>query len=254
MTPNPTDLRASAIVLAAHRTSTTLQHLRERVRLQFPDPIDHYAHLDIDAYREVVVSCQRELNREGFVRKIVAEIHDELRRYTDGDRFLCQSNLYLRATRPQVSQHTEAIGWHRETFYGPNMERSINVWTPVQGVVESNTLRFVPRSHLIADADIVVEQYEDPITRKGSTGNTLGFLYAPKKIVGGVDLGSAVPMNVPANHSAIFPGNLIHGGAVNLSDQIRFSLDFRVIPLRFYDKTVSKQIHAASGKPYFEEY
>lgn len=251
---SPRNLSESGIVLAAHRTSTTLRRLRERVGLHFPESSGHYAHLDIQSYRERVSSCQRELNEEDFVARIVAEIHGELSRYVEGDRFLCQSNLYLRATRPQVAQHTEAIGWHRETFYGPNMERSINVWTPVQGVVASNTLRFVPRSHLIADDAIVVKQHDDPVTRKGSTGNTLGFLYAPKTIVGGVDLGSAVPMVVPDASSAIFPGNLIHGGAVNLGAEIRFSLDFRVIPLRFYDKGLSKQLHAASGKPYFEEY
>ena len=61
-------------------------------------------------------------------------------------------------------------------------------------------------------------------------------------------------MNVPEHSSAIFPGNLIHGNATNRSQQIRLSVDFRVIPLRFYDPSLNKQVHAASGKPYFEEY
>jgi ectoine hydroxylase-related dioxygenase (phytanoyl-CoA dioxygenase family) len=151
----------------------------------------------------------------------------------------------------QVSEH---IGWHRETFYGPNMEKSINLWTPLKGVDRLNTLRFISESQLIPDSQIVTKQVNDDHTTKGSTGNKVGFLYSPKVITGGVDLTKAVPMLVPEDHTAIFSGNLIHGAASNFSQTIRFSIDFRIMPFSAYDPLLSKEFHLTSGKPYFLPY
>ena len=57
----------------------------------------------------------------------------------------------------------------------------------------------------------------------------------------------------PYNFSSIFPGNLIHGAAINHSNKkIRFSVDFRILPKSAYNEDLSKQVHITSGKPYFE--
>ena len=50
---------------------------------------------------------------------------------------------------------------------------------------------------------------------------------------------------------ALFPGLLIHGAGHNLDSQIRFSVDFRILPFSAYSSS-SKAYHLASGKPYFE--
>jgi ectoine hydroxylase-related dioxygenase (phytanoyl-CoA dioxygenase family) len=132
------------------------------------------------------------------------------------------------------------------------MEKSINIWTPIRGLNKKNTLLFIPGSQDIPENDIVTVQENDPITKKGSTGNVIGFLYSPKYIVSGVNFDNSSAMNVPDYHSSIFPGLLIHGSGGNSSSEIRISLDFRILPLSAYIPSKSKQLHMASNKPYFE--
>ena len=165
-----TALAASGILLARHRRTAFLGEARRFIADQLPVHDAALRALDIEAYRQTVLDCQNKMNEHRFVELIVDEIYDDLHAYVGMDRFLVQTNLYLRATRPQVAQTTETIGWHRETFYGPNMEKALNVWTPLLGVDELNTLQFVPESQLLPDAVIQTEQFNDPITSKGSTG------------------------------------------------------------------------------------
>lgn len=252
--PSLQDLAASSIRLARHTTGRALDEMRGRIRTLFPEAPGHYSAMPIEDYRERVSAAQDELSGANFGRRIVDEIAQELRDYLQGERFLIQTNLYLRATRPVQAQETEAVGWHRETFYGANMERAVNVWTPLDGVNVDNTLRYVPGSQDIPEEAIKLDRVDDAVTKRFSAGHKIGFVYAPKIIVGGVDLAAAVPMIVPSGSSSIFSGNLIHGSGVNQADTIRFSVDFRVLPLSAWDREQSKAFHFASGKPYFEEY
>ena len=41
-------------------------------------------------------------------------------------------------------------------------------------------------------------------------------------------------------------GNLIHGAAVNLSNNIRFSTDLRILPKSAYSSKKNKQFHISS--------
>ena len=133
------------------------------------------------------------------------------------------------------------------------MEKAVNVWTPLKGVSKTNTLRYIPESHLIPDSDILTSKKEDSYTQRFSDGHKLGFQYAPKTIKSGVELNDDKPMIVDNHSSAIFSGNLIHGGAINHSDEIRFSIDFRIIRSKDYNKEKNTQLHVSSSKPYFQE-
>jgi len=248
------DLARSGIEYVAHRTHETADAIAALVRQCFPALDSGYRDTPIDEYRAQVSAAQDRLCEGGYIRAIVAEILPDLRRHLGEDRFLVQSNLYLRATRPAVPQAVEAVGWHRESFYGPNMERSVNIWTPICGVDANNTLRFIPGSQAVPDSALQIESVEDSVTRRFSAGHRIGFVYAPKLITAGVDLDSSKPMLVPPYHSIVFPGELIHGSGLNHSSTIRFSVDFRVLPLTAWSPELSKRFHFASGKPYFEEY
>ncbi len=134
--------------------------------------------------------------------------------------------LYLRAARPNVGGQ-ESVGWHREEMYG-SPKGTLNFWAPICGVTRENTIRYIPGSEHIPDDEIKLEQAPDATVAKGSNGNEIGLLYAPKHIVGGVDFTKAQPLEVPVGSAAIFSGSVIHGAAVNRGPDIRFSVDFRV--------------------------
>jgi hypothetical protein len=248
------DFERSSITIASHSTRQTVDDMREAVDEGLPLGAAEYSGMGLQPYRLLVAGVQDCLSGAGYVRRIVGEVEHEIREHLQGDRFLIQTNLYLRASRPMVRQETEAVGWHRESFYGANLEKSVNVWTPLAGVTPANTLRFVPGSQLIPEEDIKVEVQTDGETERYSAGHKIGFVYAIKKIVAGVDLHTALPMLVPDYHSGIFPGSLIHGSAGNSSAVIRFSVDFRILPLSAWSPALNKSFHFASGKPYFEEY
>ena len=133
------------------------------------------------------------------------------------------------------------------------MGKRINCWTPVQGVTEDNTLRYVPERHLIPDEKIGVSKEVSGSTERFSAVHKLGFQYAPKKIVSGVDLSNASKLIVGDVESALFSGNLIHGAAVNKAKSIRCSIDVRLIRKADY-RLDNKRNHITSSKPYFVEY
>ena len=244
----------SSIVFSEHKDKNLINEIQKDIFKYFINDDNFYLDLPIEIYREIVKDTQDHLNEKEYARKICEQCLKSIQEYIEEDKFFIQTNLYLRATRPILDMESESIGWHRETFYGANMEKSVNIWTPILGVNEKNTLRFIPNSQDICESDILVNQINDKVTVKGSTGNKIGFLYSPKIIVGGVDLEKSTPMNVPNFNSALFSGLLIHGAAQNFSQNIRFSLDFRVLPFSAYDSEKSKTFHITSNKPYFELY
>lgn len=244
----------SGIRVAAHASPGTVEGLRQIVRESLPGRAADYHEMPVGDYRERVLQAQVRMCEAGYVRRIASEILPQLSAYLDGDAFLIQTNLYLRAVRPFVPQHQEAINWHRETFYGPDLGEAVNVWTPVSGVSPLNTLQYIAQSQNIPDEDIVFEQAADATTPRFSSSHKIGFVYAPKQIVRGVDFGKARPMVIADFSSGIFPANLIHGAGVNPGDQLRVSVDFRIMPKKAWRPEQAKTLHFASGKPYFEEF
>ena len=244
----------SRIIFSEHQDKDLVNEIQKDVLKYFNEDEKFYFDLPIEIYREIVKNAQDLLNEKEYARKICDRCIQAIKNYIKEDKFFIQTNLYLRATRPTSDQETESISWHRETFYGPNMEKCVNIWTPILGVNEKNTLRYIPNSQDIPESDILLNQINDKATIKDSTGNKIGFLYSPKIIVGGVDLNKATAMIVPNFNSALFPGLLVHGSAQNFSQNIRFSVDFRILPFSAYNHEETKNFHLASGKPYFELY
>ena len=246
-------LKDSSIAIVSHDSNVVDQLLLNIVSTHFPGDDSDYFSMDVQQYRSIMLRAQDDLNGIGAGSLIATTIYQNLCEYLGTEDFMIQSNVYLRASRPKQPTLQESIGFHRESFYGPNMERAVNVWTPVRGVTETNTLRFVPKSQLISDSDIVTENQGFKYTKRFSDGHKLGFNYDPKVILSGVDLEDHRPLLVPQGCSALFSANLIHGAAANVSDCIRFSIDFRVMA-RKHVRTESKKFHFASGKPYFVEF
>ena len=241
----------SGIQIAAHKISV-LPTLVDVIRFHFNLPECKYLDIDMPTYRHIMLQAQNRLAEIDAQILIFNAIYDDIVSYLGTDKVLIQNNIYLRASRPLSHPIEENIGWHREPFYGPNLEKSVNIWTPVRGVEPENTLRYIPESHKIPCDKISTKNISSPSTKQYSVGHKLGFNYSPKIIVAGVNLSSAMPMIVPENTSAIFPGMLIHGAAENNTARIRFSVDYQVIRKRDYSLN-NKQFHYSSGKPYFRE-
>lgn len=199
-----------------------LIHSVQEVVSSFFWQTDEYPIWEAKRYHSLVSTAQGLLRSTGYADMLADSVAAHLPpNYTLG-------RLYLRAARPNT-EGQESVGWHREEFYG-SPKGTLNFWMPVMGVTKDNTIRYIPWSDEIPDDQLVLEQAPDDTVTKGSAGNEIGLLYAPKHIVGGVDFTKAVPLEVPYGSAAIFSGSLIHGAAINRGPDIRFSVDFRVYP------------------------
>ena len=147
-------------IVSRHSSLNTVQSLIDIINLHEINNKESL-NMEINQYRLLASKIQDEINNKEYNKKIITEILSDLINYMKTDKFLVQSNIYLRCSRPnnnKISNDSESIGFHRESFYGPNMEKSINIWTPILGVNKDNTLRFIPNSHLIPDNEIIVEK------------------------------------------------------------------------------------------------
>lgn len=243
-------IESTAILISKLDDPCLIKEMQAIVNFHFSRDVRHYLEMDLASYHSLVAGAQDEFNRRNLARRLAQDRRHQLSVILGSDRIMLQTNLYLRATRPKQVMHQENIGWHRESFYGPSMQTAVNFWLPVANVNMDNTLRFISESHLIPDEAIETVNEDDPVVARGSAGHKIGLLYSPKRIVSGVDLSCPRPFIVLPGEAAIFSGQLIHGAAENHSEQIRFSIDFRLIAAA--NLTDRKQ-HFASGKEYFEE-
>ena len=237
--------------IISHDNKSIIKELRKLIESDFHKDLDYYNHLEINEFRNLVANTQNQINSEDYGKKLIKSVLNGIKKTTGNDEILIQSNVYLRAARPNLNQNFENIGWHRESFYGPNMDKAYNVWTPIKGVNENNTLNYVPGSQYIDLKDIKFTTEQDKKTERFSAGHKIGFLYAPKKIISGVDTENSLPMIVPYYSSSLFDANLIHGAGNNNSNEIRFSIDLRIIKKKHYNSNLNKNSHFASGKEYF---
>jgi hypothetical protein len=180
---------------------------------------------DDDNWHAAVRRVQDMLNVIELAQEITEDLTPHLRDILRA-KDIAETELYLRAARPNHS--ADAIGWHREGMYGGEPEL-FNVWVPILNVTSDNTIKYIPGSAAISDDAIRVEHVHDSAVERGSDSHRIGLLYAPKRIVGGVDFDSAKPMVVPQYSASVFSGSLIHGAAQNRTEKTRFSVDFRVI-------------------------
>ncbi len=241
---------SSAIVISRLASPALLDERQGLTSYFFGSSTEHYVGMAADAYRTLVAEAQDELNRRQLARRLAEDRRAALAAVLGTEAILIQSNLYLRATRPKISSSSqEHIGWHRESFYGPDMDASVNFWVPIRNVSVDNAMRYIPDSHLVADEAIQTVQEDSADVARFSAGHRIGLLYAPKRIVGGVELTAHRPLVVASGEAAIFSGALIHGAADNRSDQIRFSVDFRAIA---QCNLATDKHHFTSGKSYFE--
>ena len=245
-------LLTDAVQIHALKNKTILRKLQTIVKEHFTQSVDEYLQLSNDDYREIVLQAQSHINDYLFHHKLVQSELDTIQKIM-GPNISLSSLCYLRATRPHQNQNQETITWHRESFFGGEMMKScINIWMPIMNVSESNSLQIIPDSHKIPAKDIVLKKkLEDSTVERFSVGHKIGLLYSPPYISEGVDFAKAIRLKVSEGEYALFSGHIVHGGAINLSSQIRYSLDFRIIP---NERILKNDYHFAADTVYWSDF
>jgi hypothetical protein len=221
------------MIALPHEAMIAVEVMRAIVRRHFSEPMSYYRDLADAEFHAEIADAQDEINRRAFGRRLVLALRDDIAEYLGSTEILLQRTLYLRAARP--SDEHDIVDWHRESFYGAPPE-TVNLWIPLLNVTEENTPRYVPgTANLPADAITTIWERSEDVTQ-GSSSHKIGLLYAPKRIVAGVDFETARPFHIPAGSAALFPGELVHGAAINRSDKIRFSVDLRLLARAHEDK------------------
>ena len=238
--------------------SQEILDLLEIIKLNL-DLLNNY---DTNNFRNKILLIQNELKKSELIKNFIKINYNQIlpilindNNKTIVDDFHYSTNIFLRAVRPSVnifnSNHIEFLGLHRERFYGGEYaSKQINIHIPLFHYTTECAMKYIPNSHIIPDEDIKVQNISTDLTgiERGSVGHKIGLTYSPKEILSGVDMSllKSVPMNI--NQFMIFNSNLIHGGGINNTNKIRFSMDFAIIKSHYID-TNNQPKHLASLNP-----
>lgn len=234
--------------------------LKSIVLRYFPEDSNNLAmltKLHREDFHQRVLECQDEINALDFQRMVYnseSAIFDQI---FEGENYLRERMCFLRAVRPHNGvEFDEALGLHRETMYcefPEQLRRVVNIWIPILNVSNTTSMCFIPNSHLLNDSDLIIESAEqDPHITKGSSGHKVGFLYAPKKIMSGIDKKTLTRFDIPFGSYVAFSALLVHGGGSNYSQRIRFSMSMSMIPESDIVENPSKIV--SSGQSHYTSF
>jgi polyhydroxyalkanoate synthesis regulator protein len=163
--------------------------------------------------------------------------------HKDFNDYYITSDVSIVFTRPSnqgvsLNSDAEFVDFHRENFYSDvkTINHQINFWVPIFNVSLLQNFRYVPKSHFIPDDKIILKKEINKFVKRKSSAHQCGINYAPKRIVGGVEMNKAKRFNVPKNKFLVLNSKLIHGGGINLSKKIRFAISFGIVPKKITHK------------------
>ena len=126
------------------------------------------------------------------------------------DRF-----LGFRIVRPGKADHNP---YHRDAWL-PYWQDTVNVWIPVAGFEQGNTLHLIPGTHTLNDAEILK-------TKKGAVID--GKVYHVPAAVALRQPFTAVRPQLLPGEALVFSPYILHGNGINsLPDRTRVSIELR---------------------------
>jgi len=167
-----------------------------------------------------VIDITRNLTNEDVdfdIELLVARFGKELGyKLTSWVEELQKSHIQIRINRPSSLD----INPPHKDGYLSYWEDIVNVWIPVAGCNEQTSLPVAPGSHLLSEKDIYRTE------SKGATinGNTYYVPCILKTAQGDLEM---VRPNPKQGEALLFSPFLIHGAAVNRSEQTRVSIELR---------------------------
>lgn len=192
----------------------------DRFRLE-----DYHKIVTRDADHLGVIDITRNLTNGDIdfdIELLVERFGNELGyRLTSWVEELQKSHIQIRINRPSSLD----INPPHKDGYLSYWEDIVNVWIPVAGCNEQTSLPVAPGSHLLSEKDIYRTE------SKGATinGNTYYVPCILKTSEGNLDM---VRPNPKEGQALLFSPFLIHGAAVNRSDQTRVSIELRFPKLK----------------------
>ena len=246
--------KEEGLILKGLEENSLVTDVREMISRRFNKSDDYYLDISREKFHDICLEAQKELNTLNIQHRFFESERELFESIFPHQELLHESVVFLRAVRPITKKiKMEAPDFHRETWYNDQSHTPfcINTWIPIKNVDKRNTLKYYPNSHKIADEDLSIEVDHDAPgkIKKFSSGHQLGFLWKPKKLKEDIDIGTPQTMNFFENSFSIFSPMLVHGGAENHSDKIRFAIGFGMIPAE--KMTYNKNFFASDGKPHY---
>ncbi len=214
-----------------------------------------------DEYHKKLIEIQTRINLIGTRDKLLSELADVLYEFHGSEEFGAQTVVYLRGVRPvnkESSIKHEALPMHRENFYCDEeyIDYQLNMHFPISNYNENTSMKYYRNSHNIPDQDLIIDKKDHEYSgiKRFSRGHQLGLPYNPKIIENLNDMDFPLSAPCTVNDAFLFSSKLIHGGGLNFTDKIRFSLDFATLPKKWL--STLKSNHFASyekNKSHFVE-
>lgn len=210
-------------------------------------------------FHERLKTLQKNINMANTRNILVKELAKYLIDFHKSPVFGAQTVIYLRGVRPCNKQRplVEQLPFHRENFYCDSyIDHQLNMHFPLNNYNENTAMRIIEGSHQIPDTALQIKKLDSNASgvKRFSVGHSLGLPYNPKIIDNLDTLGRQERLKAAIGTACLFSSKLLHGGGVNISDKIRFSLDFATLPKEYMGE--QKQFHYASNskdsKAHFE--
>jgi ectoine hydroxylase-related dioxygenase (phytanoyl-CoA dioxygenase family) len=245
------------VYLSNNKVISFIREIRKIVKKNFSLKTKDYLEMNTDKFHKIILKTLNNINKNINLKKMQTIIADQFSNQLNiNEEFMVSSFITLFVTRPhssnQVKKSTEYVSFHRENFYGRQnyLNYQYNFWFPVFDIMHEQNFKYVPKSHLIPDKNIKVKKLRKFPIKKNSAAHKSGMNYAPKIILKGVDLKKSKRFKVPKSNYLILNANLIHGGGMNLSNKLRYSIAFGLIPKKYINKK-TMPINFRKNKPHY---
>tara|TARA_Y100001968_G_C19365329_1_gene722193 strand:- start:625 stop:1416 length:792 start_codon:yes stop_codon:yes gene_type:complete len=204
-----------------------------------------------DEYHVDLLEIQNDINKLSARNRLLKELKNELNLIHDSSIFGAQTVVYLRGVRPINKESKikhEALPMHRENFYCDEeyINHQLNMHFPLNNYNMKTSMKYYPKSHLLPDTDLILDKKDSRYSGvdRYSKAHRLGLPYNPKIIDNLAELGEPISAPCREGDAFLFSSKLIHGGGLNYTNAIRFSLDFATIPRKWIKE--QKKQHFAS--------
>jgi len=202
-----------------------------------------------------ISKAQDVLNQENVHHRCINDNLNLAEGFVASDKVSIQSVVYLRVVRPKISKESEFLDFHRESFYCDQgyINYQINFHIPIYNYTAKTSMKLIKGSHVLNDDEIVYEKKDSVYSgvERFSEGHRVGLQYNPKVITRPGLYGPIEDCGARVGDLFCFTTKLLHGGGINMSDDIRISLDFGIIASQNLFDMKEKHHASYSGGSHF---